>query len=381
MHAPGARATPDEPPAATTSVSRVTAPDLAVAPTTPADAASEASWRRWRLAAYAAFALGLTIFVVWFGIPTDRIGLAALATGFLSIGLLGKGWAAWRRMMLDWLPFQAVLLAYDYSRGFAAPYTDAQLDAHVYPTHDVYNDLGLPLQVQMPTVLDHWLAGGSTPTQWLQAALHPGPVDGTAIPWFAALVSLVYCSHYLVTLVMAVVLWLRDRTTYRLWMSMVVTLAVAGLATYVLLPTAPPWLASFSGDLGGPAVLRLTSEGFDQIGLHTVGSALVLGQHLVNPVAAMPSLHVAFATLAAGFGCLRLRSGWRWLLLLYPLAMCFALVYSGEHYVTDAVAGAAYAVVVLLVWSRIAARRSRQAQVDLSGNPSAPDASVRTAST
>ena len=37
------------------------------------------------------------------------------------------------------------------------------------------------------------------------------------------------------------------------WMSMVVTLAVAGLATYVLLPTAPPWLASYAGRPRRPA--------------------------------------------------------------------------------------------------------------------------------
>ena len=80
---------------------------------------------------------------------------------------------------------------------------------------------------------------------------------------------------------------------------------------------------------------RYTSEGFDLIGLHTVGSALALGQHLVNPVAAMPSLHVAFATLAAGFWWSRLRSPARWLLWLYPLAMSFSLAYGGEHYVTD----------------------------------------------
>ena len=58
-----------------------------------------------------------------------------------------------------------------------------------------------------------------------------------------------YGSHYLVTPVTAVVLWLRDRTDYRRWMGMVVTLAVSGLTTYVLLPTAPPWLASAQGDL------------------------------------------------------------------------------------------------------------------------------------
>ena len=175
------------------------------------------AWRRRRRWAYAAFVLGLAVFVAWFGVPTDRIGLAALATGFLSIGLLGKGWRAWGRMLLDWLPFQAVLLVYDYSRGFATPYSDEQMAARDYPTHDVHNALGLPLQVRAPIDFDQWLADlltiGTTPTQWLQTHLHPGPVDGTAIPWFAVLVSAVYCSHYLVTPVTAVVLWLRDRAS------------------------------------------------------------------------------------------------------------------------------------------------------------------------
>ena len=99
-------------------------------------------------------------------------------------------------------------------------------------------------------------------------------------------------------------------------------------------------------------MLRLTSEGFDQVGLGMVGSALSLGQHLVNPVAAMPSLHVAFATLAAGFWWSRVRRPWRWLLPLYPLAMCFSLAYAGEHYVLDELAGAAYALVILAVFRR-----------------------------
>lgn len=352
------------------------------------EADEQATWRRRRRWAYAAFALGLAVFVVWLGVPTDRLGLAGLATGFLSIGLLGRGWAAWRRMMLDWVPFQAVLLAYDYSRGFASPYTDEQMAARDYPTQGVHNDLGLPLQVDAPIDFDQWLMrvvglGDTTPTQWLQEHLHPGPVDGTAIPWFALLVSIVYCSHYLVMPVTAVVTWLRgrmgDRSEFRHWMSMVVALAVAGLATYVLLPTAPPWLASHEGDLDGPYVLRLTSEGFDQVGLGMVGSALSLSQHLVNPVAAMPSLHVAFATLAVGFWWSRVGRPWRPLLALYPLAMCFALAYAGEHYVLDELAGAAYALVILWVFGGV--RRRRQAQVERSGKPSTPSAPVFTAST
>ena len=53
----------------------------------------------------------------------------------------------------------------------------------------------------------------------------------------------------------------------------------------------------------------------------------------------MPSLHVAFACLVALFIGTKLRTRWRWLLVLYPLAMGFALVYLGEHYVVDLIAG------------------------------------------
>jgi membrane-associated phospholipid phosphatase len=53
---------------------------------------------------------------------------------------------------------------------------------------------------------------------------------------------------------------------------------------------------------------------------------------------------------------------WRWLLPIYPLAMAFSLVYTGEHYVVDILLGWLYAVVVYFVgtWlmDRWAARRA-----------------------
>jgi membrane-associated phospholipid phosphatase len=55
----------------------------------------------------------------------------------------------------------------------------------------------------------------------------------------------------------------------------------------------------------------------------------------------MPSLHTAFATIIALFVAGRIHSRWRWLCALYPLAMGCALVYLGEHYVVDLLAGAA----------------------------------------
>jgi membrane-associated phospholipid phosphatase len=74
-----------------------------------------------------------------------------------------------------------------------------------------------------------------------------------------------------------------------------------------------------------------------------------------NPVAAMPSLHTAFATLVALFIAARLRSRWRYLIFAYPVLMGLTLVYTGEHYVLDVVFGIGYAFAVhggLTRWER-----------------------------
>jgi membrane-associated phospholipid phosphatase len=83
------------------------------------------------------------------------------------------------------------------------------------------------------------------------------------------------------------------------------------------------------------------------------------GQYLVNPVAAMPSLHTAYATLAAGFFWWGKKWWQKALLACYPVAMGFALLYGGEHYVVDELAGAAYALVILAAWRLLRRRRLR----------------------
>ncbi|MGA8248375.1 MAG: phosphatase PAP2 family protein [Nocardioides sp.] len=313
-------------------------------------------WNVVRWVAFAAYAAGLGLFITLQGVPTDRLGIYGGILAFLTIVVLGRGWAAWWQMVVDWLPFEAVLLAYDYSRGYASPYSAAQVHDKTYPISHVSNDVGLPLHVMFPIRFDRWLGGGTMPTTWVQEHFHPG----TAVPWYGVLVSLVYCSHFLVMPTVAVILWIRNRPRFVVWMRMVVGLAVAGVTTYFLYPMAPPWLAESGGVFPGPAVGRYTSQGFDVIGLHMVGGLVSQGQYLVNPVAAMPSLHTAYATLAAGFFWWGKRWWQKALLACYPLAMGFALLYGGEHYVVDEIAGVGYALVVIACWRLL--RRYRLAR-------------------
>jgi membrane-associated phospholipid phosphatase len=115
-----------------------------------------------------------------------------------------------------------------------------------------------------------------------------------------------------------------------------------GCAVYFAVPTAPPWWASEEG-LTGEEVRRIMVE----VGEDTWGSAWpkmydALGG---NPWAAMPSLHFATSLVAAlslsEVGKVEGTLGWT-----YAGTLGFALVYLGEHYVTDLLAGAALVAVV-----------------------------------
>jgi membrane-associated phospholipid phosphatase len=85
------------------------------------------------------------------------------------------------------------------------------------------------------------------------------------------------------------------------------------------------------------------------------------GKAYANEVAAMPSLHAAFAMLLALYLWRLVPRYTRPLLALYPPAMTLALVYAGEHYVVDCIAGWLYAVFAFVSVNRYFAWRESRA--------------------
>ena len=147
---------------------------------------------------------------------------------------------------------------------------------------------------------DRFVFFGQTPTEWLQARIHqPGVVS----PWDVGF-TLVYTSYFIVPFVLAGVLWARDRPAFLAFTKRFVTLALAGLTTYILFPAAPPWMAAEMGLLEN--VHRTTAEGWQVLGVGTAG-LFSEGQASVNLVAAVPSLHSAFTALVAMFLWSRVR--------------------------------------------------------------------------
>lgn len=314
----------------TTALPATGAPSPAAVPVAPLP--DRGRWVRAVLSAVHLAALAALCLVN--GLPTDRLSILLWVLAGLACRCVGRGWRSGVRLLADWVPLGAVLLLYDASRGIA-------------------NTLGAPVHVTEPAAADAWLFG-AVPTVWLQAHL-------TVSGWLAALVTLVYSSHFVVTPLVLAVLWVRDRARWGRYARLVVALSLAGLATYVLYPAAPPWLAARHDVIG--EVHRTSGDGWAVLGLPRAGALLHAGQGQVNPVAAVPSLHTAFAVLLCLFALRLVRRRWqRVLLVAYAVAMPLVLVWSGEHYVVDTLLGAVYAAGVCLLVPRAeaVARRLRR---------------------
>jgi membrane-associated phospholipid phosphatase len=109
-----------------------------------------------------------------------------------------------------------------------------------------------------------------------------------------------------------------------------------GCIAYFVIPTSPPWWASEQGLTGEPVERIMIGVGEETWGSAWPKMYEALGG---NPWAAMPSLHFATSAMAAiqlsEAGPVEGVVGWA-----YSLTLGFALVYLGEHYVTDLAAGA-----------------------------------------
>src|SRR3954452_16554084 len=290
-----------------------------------------AHWAAVRRCALVLYFAAMGAWSAEYGIPAQRELVVLWICGALACGSVGRHPREILQLILDWLPLVVVLSAYDFSRGAADSFG---IGVHVHPMLDV----------------DRFVFFGQTPTEWLQARL-----DGPGAGWWDVAFTLTYTSYFIVPFAVAGCLWIRDRLAFRRFTKRFVSLAIAGLATYIAFPAAPPWMAAESGLLEG--VHRTTSDGWQVIGGGTAG-LFSEGQASVNLVAAVPSLHSAFTALVAMFLWTRVRPGMRPLLLLYPLAMGLTLMATGEHYFFDVLLGWLYAGAVMGAWGWWERRRS-----------------------
>ncbi|SIR62631.1 phosphatase PAP2 family protein [Williamsia sterculiae] len=337
------------------------------------EVAHRPSWVRnptwWRRIALVVWAVAVVAMFVHNGVSMDRTGLLVFLCSGLAAASIGR-----RRIItvvVDWLPFAAVLVLYDQTRNVA-------------------QWMGMPTQWWLAVAADRHLFGGVEPTLWLQQHLK----EATP-PWWEIITSVVYVSFFVVPYAVAAVLWLRDRVAWRRFAVCFVLTSFLGLVGYTFVPAAPPWAAARcapaevvdhprnpscidglpdpdGGLLGtatpehmgaAPEVERISARGWDVLHIPAASDMLQVGQSKANLVAAVPSLHAALTGLLALFMWPRVRALGRTLFVGYALIMAFTLVYTAEHYVFDILLGwglAGFVVIVVeLTRRRWTAHRTR----------------------
>lgn len=199
------------------------------------------------------------------------------------------------------------------------------------------DETGLAAHVAYPADADRALFG-TVPTVWLQEHLYvPGATSVLEIACIA-----VYMSYFLVPHAVAFALWRRNIDRFRRYAHEIVLACYVGLTVSFVVPTAPPWLAGQLGET--PFVARVAKDLASGAGATAYREGYEIAG--VNPVAAMPSLHTAL-TVVVALAALRAGRIWGMLGFAYAAAMCFSLVYLGEHYVVDVLAGIATAFVAV----------------------------------
>jgi hypothetical protein len=195
------------------------------------------------------------------------------------------------------------------------------------------------VKIDYPISIDRAIGLGELPTVRLQRAL--------AVPrGFRARDKALISTHWVWFSVPHLALtYILYRHPERFPRAAVMTYGVfdLGAVCYWLIPTAPPWYAAEQGRLGepgdasqGPVIRRMMVEFGEEFWRDAWGPLYsVLGG---NPFAAMPSLHFATSVMAAILlaetGPVAGAVG-----SAYAVGIGFALVYLGEHYVADLLAG------------------------------------------
>jgi membrane-associated phospholipid phosphatase len=205
--------------------------------------------------------------------------------------------------------------------------------AHYEMPNDDPEKLERRVRVDYPVRIDRALGLGTLPGLRLQRALAKpdriGRLDATLVwahwLWF-------FFPHGTVAYFLAF-----RREEFERAATLIYAVFDLGVVCYWVIPTAPPWYAARQ-NRSDPDLRRMMVEHGERFWKDRWGP--LYGFLGGNPLAAMPSLHFATSVMAAHVladdGPVGGAVGWT-----YAATLGFALVYLGEHYVVDLLAGLA----------------------------------------
>ena len=244
--------------------------------------------------------------MLWRGISIEPEWVV-LALLVIAVAL-GRGLT----FLADWGPFLILFFAYEAMRGFASKTG--------FAPHDLSG-------------LERAVFGGSLPTLTLQHDFYHsgavGPQDLVAMFF--------YFMHFPLPILVGFMFWLNSREHYRRYIAALLLMCFIAFITYLFWPSAPPWYQV-------QGVYKIIDRTVQVLWPNQYYVSGIYHSFNPNRFAAFPSLHAAFPALAAVYAWRRYRP-LSIVLILWSLAVLVSIVYLGEHYVVDALAGYVYVAV------------------------------------
>jgi hypothetical protein len=173
-----------------------------------------------------------------------------------------------------------------------------------------------------------------------------------------------FYGHMPLVIIFAFWLYIWHRRAYRLSRNAFLASGAIGVVMYALWPVAPPRLIPDAGFIDTMAV-------YDRVGYNAQET-----EAFVNPYAALPSLHFGWSLLlgivvfqVTNFPALKVLG------VVWPVAMFFAIVMTGNHFIIDAVVGAVVSFAgfgIALGWERMWPEVAANARARWSARRGAP---------
>jgi len=226
-----------------------------------------------------------------------------------------------KQFISDWVPVLLLLFGYEYLRGIIPILS---LNPHIFPMINA----------------DKFLFG-FLPTIKLQTVLF----TENLIHWYDYLAVLLYISHFIIPMIVAFLFWLYDRKIFKKYTTAFLILSYLAFLTYIIFPAMPPWMASNLGHL--PPLEKIMDQVFQSFA-QPISIPSIYKFFGANLVAAVPSLHAAYPWLIFLFAVKKLGK-LAIFVLPYVFGVWFSVVYLGEHYAVDVIAGILYASIAYLI--------------------------------
>ena len=299
----------------------------------PSDLPGRRRGNLWRLAV-------LLLIVVYF-IQIDNLMKVRPDHAFLSLLVVALVLRNARGFLLDWSPFIALWIAYDFMRG-------------------IVDDLAGRIHILEPYRLElhlfGWLGGGEIPSFALLDWRH-AVAGSTLREILDASASAFYAMHMAAPLILAWVFWhtLRDRQAYYRFVLVFSITTWVSFATYFAYPAAPPWYVRDFGFVQPEPAFKGAGAGNLVATDRWIGLPLFesVYRHLnPNKFAAIPSLHSAFPLLIL-LHSLRRFGKRAWPVALYPLGVWGSAVYLNHHYVIDILLAIVYVAGAMILCERL----------------------------